>query len=494
MSIKSLFILILLAFAGAMYSFACPVPPDILHEFRLDTSRSTVHIHYTLMGWKNLQAKMLEEMKKNTWLKVTNKNLETIAQTFLLSGSHFSVNQQEINLRYITGSIIEYNSSDPDYSYNPEPLIEIDFATDIPYPWVDSTEFRLIFDKTHLYDVSPLIHAYIYSDIEKDGQAQESIFGTNNRTYFPSSLSGQTYGFRNDLTETNTINTFVLYIEPMHDRKLSIGNKASTPLTSLPVSPSGVVEKQSIWNVGWYLEPYIRWDGGLYIQTIWLIVAIFAGMIHGLLPGHAKSLIGTYMMTTARVRYRDIFVLIGSVTISHTIFIFILATIIITLEKWIGAMTAYVTMISAVCYIVFWIYFYFQWTRLLRHIDHKPSLFTTKELQSTNCDCIPIVSRSRWLKWTTLSGLLAGANPCIDALALFIFAVNIGSAGYAFLTIICFSLGLWLMLAILALLVTQSRVLLEKRSYQFAERISAHITILAGIAIIIMGAYALFRS
>ncbi len=173
-----------------------------------------------------------------------------IAQKFLLSGSHISVNQQEINLRYITGSIIEYNSSDPNYSYNPEPLIEIDFATDIPYPWIDSTEFRLIFDKTHLYDVSPLIHAYIYSDIGKDGQVQESIFGTNNRTYFPSSLSGQTYGFRNDLTETNTINTFVLYIEPMQDGKLSIGNKASTPLASLSVSPTGAVEKQSIWNVG----------------------------------------------------------------------------------------------------------------------------------------------------------------------------------------------------------------------------------------------------
>lgn len=56
-------------------------------------------------------------------------------------------------------------------------------------------------------------------------------------------------------------------------------------------------------------------------------------MLHGLLPGHAKSLIGTYMISTTTIRYRDILILIGSVTFSHTIFIFILATIIIVLEK-----------------------------------------------------------------------------------------------------------------------------------------------------------------
>jgi ABC-type nickel/cobalt efflux system permease component RcnA len=57
--------------------------------------------------------------------------------------------------------------------------------------------------------------------------------------------------------------------------------------------------------------------------------------------------------------------------------------------------------------------------------------------------------------------------------------------------IVCFSLGLGLMLGILALTVTKSRRYLEQKWQQFAERISAHITIIAGIAIIIMGAYTL---
>ncbi len=127
---------------------------------------------------------------------------------------------------------MEYNSSDPDYSYNPEPLIELEFATDIPYPWRGPTEVSLIFDKTHLYDVSPLIHAYIYSDIEKYGQSQSYVLGSDNRSYFPSSLSGHTYGFRNDLTETNTINTFVLYIEPMQDNKLLMDSVVSRPASS----------------------------------------------------------------------------------------------------------------------------------------------------------------------------------------------------------------------------------------------------------------------
>ena len=44
-------------------------------------------------------------------------------------------------------------------------------------------------------------------------------------------------------------------------------------------------------------------------------------------------------------------------------------------------------------------------------------------------------------------GLLAGLVPCIDALALFVFAIGIGNVWYSFLIIIAFSIGLGLMLA-----------------------------------------------
>lgn len=154
----------------------------------------------------------------------------------MLVGSQLRYNQQEISLKYMTGRILEYPPLDFDTSYNPVPLIEIEFATNIPYPLTDSTEIRLIFDKTHLYGVSPLIHAYIYSDIQQHGQSDNSILGGDNRSYFPSSLSGQTYGFRNTLDETNTINTFVLYIEPMQDGRLSkdASMMASIPLSSKP--------------------------------------------------------------------------------------------------------------------------------------------------------------------------------------------------------------------------------------------------------------------
>jgi ABC-type nickel/cobalt efflux system permease component RcnA len=52
--------------------------------------------------------------------------------------------------------------------------------------------------------------------------------------------------------------------------------------------------------------------------------------------------------------------------------------------------------------------------------------------------------------------------------------------------IIFFSLGLGLMLGILALCITKSKVLMQKKSKEFAEKISAHITMIAGIAIILM--------
>lgn len=236
MRIRFLFVLVLIFLSGIVYSFACAVPPDIIHEFQLDTSGPTVRIHYSLLGWSNLHPKMLDEITKNTRLDTVDTNLETIARDFLLAGSQLTINQRKINLTYITGSISQNVSSDPDYSYNPKSLIEIEFETDMPYPWVDSTEIRLIFDKTHLYNVSPLIHAYLYSDIQQNDQSQGYIVGNDNKGYFPASQSGHTYGFRNDLTETNTVNTFILYIEPMIDGKLSIEDINPASLSSSPQS------------------------------------------------------------------------------------------------------------------------------------------------------------------------------------------------------------------------------------------------------------------
>ena len=89
-------------------------------------------------------------------------------------------------------------------------------------------------------------------------------------------------------------------------------------------------------------------------------------------------------------------------------------------------------------------------------------------------------------------GLLAGLVPCIDALALFVFAIGIGNVWYSFLIIIAFSIGLGLMLAIIAFSISSGKNFLHKIGPNFANNFSNFLTLLAGIFLIVMGLSKIF--
>ncbi len=465
-------------------ALACTLPPDIIHEFRIDTaSGGNMRVNYTLMAWKNLHTEILEKIKKETNIRITEDNLDKIYQKYLLENAKLYINNQEINLIFVSGKILGFEWNNNIASYNPESLIEIQFDTNISSIITKSTQIRLEFKKEYFLDITSLIHAYVYTDIQKYWEIWSYIIWADDKSYFPSTLAWKTYGYRNTLDESGSKNTFTLYIEPVIAQKKVNQN-----------SETQIENKSSSWfKVGEKLQVFFYEQSSIPFKILGLLIAIFAGMMHGLLPGHSKALIGTYMISNSEIRYREIFTLIGSVTFSHTIFIFILAIIVLALQKWLSAVTSYVIMISAIWYIGFWIYFYIKGTRSLHWINNpvKDSIFKHQNIHTDDCHCENTTQEKWTLKGTTLTGILAGCNPCIDALALFIFAITIGNGTYAFLMIIFFSLWLWLMLGILALWIKKSKILLQKKSQKFAEKVTAHITILSWIFIIIMGWYTL---
>jgi ABC-type nickel/cobalt efflux system permease component RcnA len=435
------------------------------------------------MSWRNLHKEIQADIYKDTHIPVKSENLSNISEQFLLQNTKLFINDEKVKLTYITGSIISYSGTSTDASYNPEPFIEMEFDSDTPLTFLSSTDIRLEFDKRYFQDITPLIHAYIFSDIQRDGKEWSFIIGKDDKQYFQYNLHGHKYAVRNDLKETNTVNTFHLFIQ------LVVEN--SMPLMSSPSAYQNIQKTTSKWTSVWeYLQGFFDTQASTGFKIFWLLVALFAGMMHGLLPWHSKSLIGTYMISNAYVRYKEIALLIGTVTFSHTIFIFILATIILALQKWLSAVTSYVVILSSVWYICFWLYFFFRWKKALQEIHSRSdhSLFHKHSIHNETCWCDEHGGmKDKTLKGTVLSGFLAGANPCIDALALFIFAITIGNGFYAFGMIICFSLGLWLMLGILSILVKQSQRFLSKKSQSFSEKVSARITLWAGVLIIIMG-------
>ena len=486
-SLSKIIIVCLCSIAWAIGTIiACTLPPDIIHEFRIDTaSGGNARVHYSLMAWKNLHTEILDTISRETGITANSENLDTIYKNYLIKNTELYINDKPVDLVFLSGAINAYQWSGNDMaSYNPESLIEIDFETDFSSEIHKKTSIRLEFRKDYFRNITSLIHAYVYTDIQKYGTQWSYIIGEDDRSYFPTTFLGKTYWIRNTLDEQSDKNTFILYIEPNildHSKTITTASKAA--------------EKNTSWfNVWETLQVFFHKQSSIWFQMLGLGIAILAGMIHGLLPGHSKVLIGTYMIGNSSLRYKDIFTLIGSVTFSHTIFIFILATIVLILQKWLSTVSQYVITFSAIGYILFWIYFYYRWTRTLKNIEHPPaeSIFKQKHLHTPDCNCNEI-SEKKWLRWTTLTGLLAWCNPCIDALALFIFAITIWNAVYALFMILFFSLGLWLMLGIIAFWIKKSKILLEKKSQQFAEKVSAHITILSWIGIILMWWYILLK-
>jgi hypothetical protein len=150
--------------------FACALPPDIIHEFRIDTaSGGNARVHYTLMAWKSLHTDILDKISKETNISVNSGNLDKIYQKYLLAHSELYINDKPIRLIFLTGTINQFQWNNRDIaSYNPESFIEMEFGADFSSEITDSTTIRLEFKKTYFRDITSLIHAYVYTDIQKN--------------------------------------------------------------------------------------------------------------------------------------------------------------------------------------------------------------------------------------------------------------------------------------------------------------------------------------
>jgi hypothetical protein len=162
---------LLLIISGISGIFACVLPPDIIHEFRVDTANGgNARIHYTLMAWKNLHTDILSKISKETNIAVHSGNLDKIYQQYLLAHSELFINDKPVQLTFLTGTINSYQWSGGDMAaYNPESFIEMEFETDFSSELRDSTAIRLEFRKDFFRDITSLIHAYVYTDIQKYG-------------------------------------------------------------------------------------------------------------------------------------------------------------------------------------------------------------------------------------------------------------------------------------------------------------------------------------
>lgn len=272
-------------------------------------------------------------------------------------------------------------------------------------------------------------------------------------------------------------NTFELFFEPnTHSKKSENTNTVSLPNT----------QKQKLlanpFRAGESLQYFFN-EKDFWIRAIGIFIAIIVGAFHALLPGHSKTLLSGYMSSRIGAKKSEMLTLIASVTFSHTVSIFVLAIIIIVLGKGIGDMTKWLLWSSSFVYLAFGGYFLYRGWRLWKEVQKSKSVLMKNALQSPEDCCATHINGN--FRQTLLAGILAGLNPCVDALALFVLALSLHDAVYASVIVVAFSLGLALALASLLFLLHYSHHFISKKSSHFAKKMIAGVTFFSGMLLII---------
>lgn len=356
--------------------------------------------------------------------------------------------------------------------------MEAKYATDIIFDKNTFSEFSLTFEKENFINISPLIHSYITTDIQ-NGQVAEGYVLDKNGAFYD--IFGD-FVIQTQSQENDTENNFLLKIEKNSEKFTNPNAKNYTLTSQNPIQNNS----ENTENINFFkpldtLKNFFEKNTSLGMQIFGIFIALISGMIHGLLPGHSKSLLVAHIASGGQMQKKEIFTIITSVTVSHTAFIFLISIAIIALQKGTGASVTMVQHFSSALYIAFGIFFVFLGIRSLRkfsknHHKHKNPL---------HCDCCEPKS----LKQTTIVGMLAGLNPCVDAIILFVFALGIGNIFFASILIIVFSFGIGIMLAIIAFSLNSGKNFFLKNHSLLAQKFSFYTTILMGIILAIIGIY-----
>jgi len=231
-----------------------------------------------------------------------------------------------------------------------------------------------------------------------------------------------------------------------------------------------------------------------------LAAAFLLGCLHALIPGHNKTLTGSYLVG-ARAQLRHA-VLIGTATaFSHTASAIVIGVLALSTAgqiastqffRWIGLPSGFLT----VCFGVWLLRRYFTGrganidahdhthTHAHSHDDHH----SHDQNQARDHDH-PAPDR------VTLGGLVAlglmhGIVPTLDALAILLIALNVQQAGLGIGLVLAYSLGIAsVLIAVGALFVRTQRLLLDSPRFELIARrapaFAASVVILLGLSLVI---------
>lgn len=182
------------------------------------------------------------------------------------------------------------------------------------------------------------------------------------------------------------------------------------------------------------------------INLFYIFTALLFGMLHAMEPGHGKSLVATFILSSNTGRARDA-ILIGLLaSVTHTASVYLIGFLGLEFLKFISPTDKERFIEFAASFFILAIGIYLMWDRILRplfHHDHEHQ-----------CSVHKILTKNLKVTNVLLIGLTAGLIPCSGGLAVFMTATAVGGFQHwlnGFFYVLSFSIGLGLALSLVAL-------------------------------------------
>ena len=240
-------------------------------------------------------------------------------------------------------------------------------------------------------------------------------------------------------------------------------------------------------------EALVSRDLGVGIVLVSLLAAMFWGAAHALTPGHGKAIVAAYMVGT-RGTLRHAFLLGLIVTVTHTVGVFALGLVTLSLSEFVVPERLYpwLNLVSALLVVGVGV----TVLRLRLRDRHRPRGHHDHHDHGHghhHHHHHHLPERGSGLRGLVAVGISGGLLPCPTALVVLLAAISLHRVGYGLLLIVAFSVGLAATVTGIGVLAVAAKRVFGRLSFQgrvmrLLPAASALVIVALGIAMTVRAA------
>jgi len=218
------------------------------------------------------------------------------------------------------------------------------------------------------------------------------------------------------------------------------------------------------------------------INLFYIFTALIFGMLHAMEPGHGKSLVATFVLSTKSSKTKDA-ILIGLIaSITHTASVYLIGYLGLKLFEFISPINKEIFISFVASIFIFTIGLWLMWDRIVNPLFHAE--------HAHECSVHEILSKNLKMTSILLIGLTAGLVPCSGGLAVFMTATAV--SGFqnlfnGFVYVLSFSTGLGLALTLVALSMICGQEFFKKLLQKSISNIEKSSGVISAILIYTLG-------